>query len=298
MKKLLSLLFCLVTLTVGAVGFKGTEPVDGGQYYLYNVYQAKFLSYGNSYGTQVSLDNKRPLLCKLEASGNGFVINTHFSLSSQSYNANVDNYLYVHNEDGLPYVNSKWGDSDANPHVRAPQVWSIKAVEDGYSITFVNDESQALLYGEVGHQGNNAEQVVYVGTGCTIGSLSGTLNQDRGTWRFVSKAEYDAFASKKKFTFASLNVDGMPKSVKVLGVYEVQLNPDAKEAAGAIAIGKKLKTMGYDVIGVSEDFNYHSEIWDNAWNDGVDGDGVFSYNAGTHRGDINPGVGAVFDYLN
>lgn len=65
MKKLLSLLFCLVTLTVGAVGFKGTAPVNGGQYYLYNVYQAKFLSYGNSWGTQVSLDNQRPLLCKL-----------------------------------------------------------------------------------------------------------------------------------------------------------------------------------------------------------------------------------------
>lgn len=296
MKKILLLLLCFITLTASAVGFKGTEPVVGGQYYLYNVYQAKFLSYGNTWGTQVSLDNQRPLLCTLEASGGGVVINTHFSLSSQSYNASVNNYIVVDN-DGLPYVNSNWGDSDDNPNVRAPQVWDIKAVEEGYSISFVNDDSRALLFGEEGRQGNDADQIVYVGTACTIGSLSGTLNQDRGTWRFVSKEDYEAYLAKKKFTFAALNVDGMPKSVKVAGVYEVKLNPDAKEAAGATAIGQKLKTMGYDVIGVSEDFNYHSQIWDEAWNGGVDGEGVFSYNAATHRGKIDAGLNAVSKYL-
>ena len=62
----------------------------------------------------------------------------------------------------------------------------------------------------------------------------------------------------------------MPKSVSVYGVYTVNLNPDAKEGPGATAIGNMLRKSGFDVVGVSEDFNYHSELWDAAWNNGTD----------------------------
>lgn len=62
------------------------------------------------------------------------------------------------------------------------------------------------------------------------------------------------------FTAAALNVDGMPQEVKILNLVPITLNPDAKESAGATAIGQKLLAMDYDFIGVSEDFNYHSEL--------------------------------------
>lgn len=97
-----------------------------------------------------------------------------------------------------------------------------------------------------------------------------------------------AMAQTGTFKTAALNVDGMPKEIRAAGIIPIKLNPDAKEGPGATAIGKKLKTMGYDVVGLSEDFNYHSEIWNEAWNNGVDepANGIYHMNATTHRGNI------------
>lgn len=102
----------------------------------------------------------------------------------------------------------------------------------------------------------------------------------------------------KRITVASLNVDGMPKNISVLG-FTINLNPDAKEADGATAIGKKLKTMGWDVVGVAEDFNYHSQIWNEAWNNGItdEENGVWSYNSMTHRGIIEATTSAIINYF-
>lgn len=92
------------------------------------------------------------------------------------------------------------------------------------------------------------------------------------------------------FKAAALNVDGLPASIKVGGVYNVNLNPDSKGADGATAIGKKLNTMGYDVIGVSEDFNYHNQIV---------GEMTPYYVASTYRGEIptSPGISFIASYL-
>ena len=93
----------------------------------------------------------------------------------------------------------------------------------------------------------------------------------------------------------------MPREieVKVAGIVvrKVTLNPDAKEEAGATAIGQKLKTEDWDIVAASEDFNYHSQIWDAAWNGGVNGGGLSSYNSTTHRGNISATATAIERFL-
>lgn len=88
----------------------------------------------------------------------------------------------------------------------------------------------------------------------------------------------------------------MPRTINVAGV-NVTLNPDAKEAAGATAVGEKLKTEDWDIVAASEDFNYHSEIWNAAWNGGVNGGGFSSYNSTTHRGNISVTAAALARFL-
>lgn len=88
----------------------------------------------------------------------------------------------------------------------------------------------------------------------------------------------------------------MPRKISVAGV-NVDLNPDAKEAAGATAIGEKLKTEDWDIVAASEDFNFHGEIWDAAWNGGVNGEGFSSYNSTTHRGNISVTPAALARFL-
>lgn len=90
------------------------------------------------------------------------------------------------------------------------------------------------------------------------------------------------------FKAAALNVDGMPVSVKIAGVYDLTLNADGKEGPGATAIGQKLLENGYDIIGVSEDFNYHNELMA-ACNS--------MYNAGKPRGGIDITLGSYGDLI-
>lgn len=94
------------------------------------------------------------------------------------------------------------------------------------------------------------------------------------------------WAQDNTFQVAALNVDGMPRQVKALGMIDITLNPDAKEEAGAIAIGQKLLTMGYDVVALEEDFNYDAQIMAQVSS---------LYSSGTHRGGIDP---AKAQYLN
>lgn len=84
------------------------------------------------------------------------------------------------------------------------------------------------------------------------------------------------------FTVAAMNVDGLPP--EILGI---SINPDAKEEAGATAIGQKLSTKGYDFIGLSEDFNYHESLV--APLEGI-------YSVGTHRGQVTA-TGSITAFL-
>ncbi len=71
-----------------------------------------------------------------------------------------------------------------------------------------------------------------------------------------------------------MNVDGLPTSI--LGI---NLNPDGHGSEGSLAISQKLATMGYDIIGVSENFNYNSELMQY----------MGEYSCGTYRGGITTG---------
>ena len=263
---IIALAFCTI---MSAAGISGTEPIANGNYYIYNVYQAKYLSYGNAFDTQVSLDNSMPLLCTVEKSGTGYKINTHYSLETKAYNPAVNNYLIY--AEGLPFVNSRWGDSDTSYNDRAATTFTFDEAEEGYYITCT---SGTLMFDS--------------GTACVIGNKSEGFNADKSLWRFVSEEEYNEQAAKKTFNVAAMNVDGMPVSIKIAGIYTIELNSDGKEADGATAIGKKLIGMGYDVIGVSEDFNFNDEIMAEIGS---------KYSQGTHRGKIESSLAVIGDYI-
>ncbi|MBR5964080.1 MAG: dockerin type I repeat-containing protein [Bacteroidaceae bacterium] len=76
-------------------------------------------------------------------------------------------------------------------------------------------------------------------------------------------------------TAAALNVDGLPASVSF-----VDINPDGPGASGTKLISKYLALKGYDFIGISEDFEYHSELTQN----------LSGYSWGVHRGSVSASV--------
>ena len=71
------------------------------------------------------------------------------------------------------------------------------------------------------------------------------------------------------FTAVAMNVDGLPN---LFGI-----NEDGPAASGTRAISAKLAEMDWDIIGVSEDFNYNDELMSSL---------SANYNAGTHRGGV------------
>lgn len=71
------------------------------------------------------------------------------------------------------------------------------------------------------------------------------------------------------FTVVSMNVDGLPN---LFGI-----NEDGPAADGTRAISAKIAEYDWDIIGVSEDFNYNDELMSSL---------SANYNAGTHRGGV------------
>ncbi len=63
--------------------------------------------------------------------------------------------------------------------------------------------------------------------------------------------------AQRSYTFnaVSLNVDGLPE--KIAGI---TINSGAPGEAGAAAIGNKIRTRGWDIMAVSEDFNFHTQL--------------------------------------
>lgn len=281
MKKILVLLSFLVVglygiVDVRAAGFIGETPVAGTDYYLYNVYQAKFMTRGNGWGTQASLipfGDAGILKVTLEsAGGNKYKLNTHIVYNTKAWNAAVDNYLA--NVEGVPYVDAYYNSQTTSDHVTGNHInFTLTEADEGWYIT--SQGGGDLMFDS--------------GTACMLTDKGdNTVLKEKALWRFIPVSEYEAMGAKSRFTVAAMNVDGMPKSVKILGVYTLNLNSDAKEADGATAIGQKLVGMGYDYIGVSEDFNYNSEIMAQ-----IGG----SYNQMTHRGGITISASTYTRYL-
>lgn len=242
--KVILSLAVLVGSLLPAGAFTGSDFSGGVKFYLFNIYQAKFLGAD----------------CKLQSPNVGTPI--AFTSTSTGFNIGDTEYKATKNAEGYYQLTNGSNFFAFEDKVEDPN--------------YPGDENRCM----------------YKGGGVTCQNT--TNDTDRSYWLLVSEAEYAEWQAKKKVTIASLNVDGMPKSVSVYGVYTVNLNPDAKEGPGATAIGNMLRKSGFDVVGVSEDFNYHSELWDAAWNNGTD----IHYNATTHRNKIDGSrAGILSDYL-
>lgn len=87
-------------------------------------------------------------------------------------------------------------------------------------------------------------------------------------------APNSAFAQRSySFNATTLNVDGLPNKIGTITV-----NPDGKEAEGAKAIGNETRTKGWDIVAMSEDFNFHDYLIAPISD---------LYNVGTHGGKVS-----------
>ena len=86
----------------------------------------------------------------------------------------------------------------------------------------------------------------------------------------------DAFSAGTEatgtFTAVSMNVDGLPQKIAF-----VSINSDGPGSAGTKKISNKIAEYDWDIIGVSEDFNFNTELMS----------GLPNYSSGTHRGGIS-----------
>ena len=102
------------------------------------------------------------------------------------------------------------------------------------------------------------------------------------TTQFASPAAVFAEETTGEFTVCSMNVDGLPNKILF-----VNLNPDGPGSDGTKKISAKMNEYQWDIIGVSEDFNYNTELLSSLKN----------YNSGTHRGGVS-GLSNNTDGLN
>ncbi|MCF0199155.1 MAG: hypothetical protein HUK02_07500, partial [Bacteroidaceae bacterium] len=163
--------------------------------------------------------------------------------------------------------------------------YQIAASDGGYTLTSAGG---ALMFqgGSYVHDDATGKDFLCIpggGQQVTTAPITNNTTCDCAQWKFITQAEYNAMMAKKTFTACALNVDGMPKEIKAAGIITITLNDDAKEGLGATAIGRRLNTSGYDVVGLMEDFNFHSEIMAQATD----------YTAMTHRGKIESTAEAI-----
>lgn len=112
---------------------------------------------------------------------------------------------------------------------------------------------------------------------CMAALLSFVLLFGCFSFQAAAKEEQDG-----TFTAVTMNVDGLPQKILF-----VNLNKDGPGSDGTKAISQKMATYGWDLIGVSEDFNYHTELMS----------GLNNYSCGTHRGKVS-GLSNDTDGLN
>lgn len=105
-----------------------------------------------------------------------------------------------------------------------------------------------------------------------IASLAFSITTSAQDSKSVGKAHIS-----KTFKVCPFNVDGLPKTISILG-YTININPDGHEEEGAIAIGKYIANSDIDVFALSEDFDFHPSLAAQT-ND--------KYSFGTYRGAIS-----------
>lgn len=67
--------------------------------------------------------------------------------------------------------------------------------------------------------------------------------------------------AQRSYTFnvAAYNVDGLPETVNFLGI-NITTNAGAGGVSGATDMGEALQTENWEIVGLSEDFNYHEAL--------------------------------------
>jgi len=82
--------------------------------------------------------------------------------------------------------------------------------------------------------------------------------------------------AQRSYTFnaVALNVDGLPKEI-----LSIEINPDGKEADGATELCGILANSGWDIVGFSEDFNFHDYL--------TAAPASTYYNFGEHGGEVS-----------
>ncbi len=144
--------------------FKGSAPVDGGQYYIYNVGAKRYLTGGVDYGTHAAV-NFAAQLATFRANGNGFRIHTNIRKGSDALNFNG-------------FVDCG-GDGDT---------WILKEVSAGvYNIARSEEGKEDFLLGYNGAARNNWWQV-----DTDLKDAADPNNQ----WMLISKEERDALLKK------------------------------------------------------------------------------------------------------
>ena len=78
------------------------------------------------------------------------------------------------------------------------------------------------------------------------------------TYAQGTQTEGDRYISKT-FKVCPFNVDGLPKTISILG-FTININNDGLEEEGAIAIGKYIANSDIDFFALSEDFNFHPSL--------------------------------------
>ncbi|MDE6072154.1 MAG: hypothetical protein K2G53_06340 [Muribaculaceae bacterium] len=93
---------------------------------------------------------------------------------------------------------------------------------------------------------------------------------------------FSAPAAKKTFTAVTSNVDGLPPNcpIKIAGVQVANpsMNPDGSQETGATRMGQLIAENLWDIVALSEDFNYHNYL--------INGVSTY-YNVGAYRGIID-----------
>lgn len=92
------------------------------------------------------------------------------------------------------------------------------------------------------------------------------------------QVQANAATVKKEFTACALNIDGLPQTMAGIAV-----NADGPGSEGTQAIGKYLADKGIDIVGISEDFNYHGDLilglgenyLTGTWRGRIDASGIF-----------------------
>ncbi|MBO5749649.1 MAG: hypothetical protein J6R36_01720, partial [Bacteroidaceae bacterium] len=97
-----------------------------------------------------------------------------------------------------------------------------------------------------------------------------------------------AMMAQKSYTFnaVALNVDGLPNQDISAIVTTVNLNPDGKNEAGATEFCGILANSGWDIVGLSEDFNFHNYL--------AAAPASTYYNFGKHSGSITTNLTQAF----